>query len=99
MVYNFLEVIFLSKIKKFLKKLLRYPVPNDIEYDEMARFLIIVGCIVRKKGGTSHRQFKHPGYHKTITLMENTNIRKYQVEEVKELLVSIGIIEEDNDER
>lgn len=49
---------------------------------------------MRKKGG-SHSHFKYAGYREIITLMENENVRQYQVEDVKKLLKHIGIYEED----
>lgn len=53
---------------------------------------------MRKKKGTSHRHFKYHGFYKVITLMES-EILKYQIKEVKELLEFIGIVEEDSDEK
>lgn len=85
----------LSKVEKFLHRLLRNPTPNDIQFIEMAKFLLSIGCTMRKKGGGSHRHFKYTGYREIITLMENENIREYQVEQVKKLLKHIGIYEEE----
>lgn len=47
---------------------------------------------MRKKKGTSHRQFEYPGYCDTITLMDNERVKEYKIKQVRELL---KFIEED----
>ncbi|GBF32866.1 hypothetical protein DCCM_1062 [Desulfocucumis palustris] len=42
-------------------------------------------------------QFKYPGFYKTITLMEDTNIRKYQLEDIRELLDHLNMCPEENE--
>ncbi|WP_104371338.1 hypothetical protein [Desulfocucumis palustris] len=86
----------MSKFMKFLLRLCRDPIPNDITFDEMARFLKSIKCSMRKGGG-SHMQFKYPGFYKTITLMEDTNIRKYQLEDIRELLDHLNMCPEENE--
>jgi hypothetical protein len=64
----------------------------------MAKFLKFIGCKMRKKGGTSHRVFSYPGYPRVITLMENENVKEYQINQIKALLRHIGIIKDCEDE-
>jgi len=52
---------------------------------------------MRKKSGGSHRHFKHPDYEKTITLMENTAIRRYQINDVRELLEHLDMCPEEEE--
>ena len=85
---------FLSRLEKFLERILRNPIPNDITFDEMSRFLLSIGCTIRKKAKTRHRQFKFPGYEPIITLMAAENVRGYQVSQIKGLLDFIDLIEE-----
>ena len=76
----------MSQTEKFFDRLVSYPVPNDITFNEMSRFLKAIGCIMRKKKGTSHRQFEYPGYCETITLMDNERVKEYKIKQVRELL-------------
>lgn len=76
----------MSQFEKFLKRIYQNPIPKDITYNEMAKFLVAIRCTIRKKTGTSHRQFKYPGYFEVITLMEDENVKEYQVRDVRELL-------------
>jgi len=80
----------LSKFEKLLKKFYKYPVPVGISYQEAARLLLAIGCTMRKRSG-SHRVFTYPGYPQSIVLMENENLRQYQVQDIKNLLIYIGI--------
>ena len=81
--------------EKFIERLFHHPTPNDINYREAKSFLESIGCKHVKRRGTSHRVFKYPGYRKNITLMETECLRMYQVHDIRDLLVSIGIVEED----
>ena len=90
-----LEVQVLSKIQKLIEKIFRQPTPNDIRYDEMVKLLMVLGCNIQRKTGTSHRHFRHPEFPKVITLMETELVRPYQVNLVRELLKSIGTVQED----
>lgn len=85
----------MSKIQKLIEKIFRHPTPNDIRYDEMSKLLLALGCRIQRKAGTSHRHFKHPKFPKIITLMESDLVRPYQVKLVRELLISIGTVQED----
>lgn len=85
----------MSRFEKLLNRLLRKPTPNDVKFEEMAKFLISIGCTMRKKKGTSHRQFKYPNFIHVITLMEGVVVREYQIDQVIELLIFIGVFEED----
>jgi len=87
----------LSTFIKFLLRLCRGPISNDISFDDMSRFLKSIGCSMRKKSGGSHRHFKHPDYEKTITLMENTAIRRYQINDVRELLEHLDMCPEEEE--
>lgn len=88
----------LSQLEKILLKLLSHPIPNGITFQEMAKFLKNIGCKMRKRRGTSHRIFSYPGYLRVITLMENEDVREYQVNQVKALLKYIGIIKDSEEE-
>ena len=88
----------MSQLEKFLLKLLSHPTPNDITFQEMARFLKNIGCKMRKRKGTSHRNFSYSGCPRVITLMENEDVREYQVNQVKDLLRYIGTIKESEEE-
>jgi len=85
----------LSKIQKLIDKIFRHPTPNDIKYDEMSKLLVVLGCSIQRKTGTSHRHYKHPEFPKVITLMEAELVRPYQIKLVRELLKSIGTVQED----
>lgn len=85
----------MGKLEKLLHKIFKHPIPNDIQYSAMAKLLISVGCIVQKRTGSSHRNFKHPNFPKIITLMETELVRPYQIKLVRELLEKIGIVQED----
>ncbi|PKM79483.1 MAG: hypothetical protein CVU88_05660 [Firmicutes bacterium HGW-Firmicutes-13] len=87
----------MGKIDKYLEYLYKYPVPNDVKYESAARFLISIGCKMRKKKGGSHRIFTYTGYTKVITLIENENLKTYHIKQIKELLKFIGIVEEEDD--
>jgi predicted RNA binding protein YcfA (HicA-like mRNA interferase family) len=80
----------LSKFEKLLKRFYSHPVPVDISYQDAARLLLAIGCTMRKRSG-SHRVFTYPGYSQSIVLMENENLRQYQVQDIKNLLKYIGI--------
>ncbi|ODA39985.1 hypothetical protein [Desulfosporosinus sp. BG] len=74
----------MSRAEKFLERIVKIPMPNDITFDEMSRFLLSIKCTLRKKGSTRHRQFKYPNYPEIITLMDGEN-----------LLIFVGIIREE----
>ena len=80
----------MGKFEKLLKRFLKKPIPLDITYSEAARLLLAVGCAMRKKSG-SHRIFTYPGYIESIVLMEGENLRRYQVQAIKELLKNLGL--------
>ncbi|AGL01141.1 hypothetical protein Desgi_1670 [Desulfoscipio gibsoniae DSM 7213] len=80
----------MGKFEKLLKRFNQHPVPLDISYQEAARLLLVIGCSMRKRSG-SHRVFTYLGYSKLIVLMENENLRPYQVQDIKDLLKYIGI--------
>ncbi|SFF97694.1 HicA toxin of toxin-antitoxin [Desulfotomaculum arcticum] len=80
----------MGKFEKLLKRFYQHPVPLDIPYQEAARLLLVIGCSMRKRSG-SHRVFTYSGYSKSIVLMENENLRLYQVQDIKNLLNYIGI--------
>jgi len=80
----------LGKFEKLLKRFDRHPVPADISYQEAVRLLLAIGCTMRKRAG-SHRVFTYPGYTQSIVLMEDENLRQYQVQDIKNLLKYIGI--------
>lgn len=80
----------MSKFEKLLKRFYSHPVPVDISYQDAARLLLAIGCTMRKRSG-SHRVFTYPGYSQSIVLMENENLRQYQVQDIKNLLKYIGI--------
>lgn len=80
----------MGRFEKLLKKFYIHPVPVDISYQEAARLLLAIGCTMRKRSG-SHRVFTYPGYAQSIVLMENENLRQYQVQDIKDLLKHIGI--------
>lgn len=90
----------MSRLEKFLTKLYRRPIPNDIRYDEAARYLLAIGCRPPKNKGTSHRLFIHPDFpQQPVGLIKDTNLRKYQIEEMKKLISLLeGHREEDDDE-
>ena len=81
-----------SQFDKFLSRLVHNPIPNDITFEKMSRFLLTIKCTMRKRTGTRHRQFEYPGYPDTITLMDNERVREYQIKQVRDLL---RFIEED----
>lgn len=85
----------LGKLEKLLNKIFKHPIPNDIQYSEIAKLLLSVGCTVQKRTGSSHRNFKHPNFPKIITLIETELVRPYQIKLVRELLENIGIVQED----
>ncbi len=85
----------MGKLEKVIKRIYSHPIPNDIRYNDMASLLLSVGCTMYKKKGSSHRNFKHPNFPKVITLMGSEPVRSYQVKLVKELLKTIGIVQED----
>lgn len=80
----------MSKFEKLLKRFYGHPMPVDITYQEAARLLLAIGCTMRKRSG-SHRVFTYPRYAQSIVLMENENLRQYQVQDIKDLLEYIGI--------
>ncbi|MBF7083944.1 type II toxin-antitoxin system HicA family toxin [Desulfallas sp. Bu1-1] len=80
----------MSKFEKLLKRFYSHPVPVDISYQDAARLLLAIGCTMRKRSG-SHRVFTYPGYSQSIVLMENENLRQYQVQDIKNLFKYIGI--------
>ena len=83
----------MSQIEKFRNRLMSDPIPNDITFDKMSRFLLNINCKMRRRIGTSHRQFEYPGYPEIITLMGNENIKEYQIKKIREL---VRFIEEEN---
>lgn len=85
----------MGKLEKLLHKIFKQPIPNDLQYNEIAKLLITVGCTVQKRTGSSHRNFKHPNFPKIITLMETELVRPYQIKLIRELLENIGIVQED----
>lgn len=85
----------MGKLEKLLHKIFKHPIPNDIQYSEMAKLLVSVGCTVQKRTGSSHRNFKHPDFPKIITLMKTELVRPYQIKLVRELLQNIVIFQED----
>lgn len=86
----------MGKLEKFLTKLFNRPMPTDITSKEAARFLKSIGCQVTKpKGGSSHTKFKYPGYEEDIVLMDNTNLRRYQIEKIKKLVLHLEIVREE----
>lgn len=87
----------MGKLEKFLTRLFSHPIPVDIKYSEAKKFLESIGCIAVKRKGTSHRVFKHPEYKENITLMEPECLRRYQVDDIKKLVLYLGIVEEENE--
>ena len=81
----------MGRFEKLLKRFLKKPVPKDISYQEAARLLLAVGCGMRKRSG-SHRVFTYPGYTKSIVLMEGETLRRYQVQEIRELLKYLRLV-------
>lgn len=61
----------------------------------MAKFLLSVGCIMKKRKGSSNRVFKHPEYPELMVLMEDEYVRPYQINQIRELLIFIGIVREE----
>ncbi len=80
----------MSKFEKLLRRFYQYPIPVDISYQEASRFLLAIGCAMRKRTG-SHRVFTYPGYSESIVLMEGEKLRSYQVQDIKNLLKYIGV--------
>jgi len=87
----------LSKLVKFLEKLYRRPIPNDIRFEEAARYLISIGCLKPRNSGTSHRTFIHPDFPESpVGLVKEKTLKKYQIKEIKELTSLLGIYREDD---
>ncbi len=80
----------MGKFENLLKRFNQHPVPMHISYQEVARLLLVIGCSMRKRS-SRHRVFTYSGYPKSIVLMENDNLRPYQVQDIKDLLKYIGI--------
>lgn len=80
----------MGKFEKLIHKIYGRPVPVDMSYQDAARLLISIGCTVRKRGG-SHRVFHYPGYPAAVVLMEDENLRQYQVLNIRKLLEHIGL--------
>jgi predicted RNA binding protein YcfA (HicA-like mRNA interferase family) len=99
-IYNIIKIrvlggVLLGKLEKLLHKIFKHPIPNDIQYSEVAKLLISVGCTIQKRTGSSHRNFKHPNFPKIITLMGTELVRPYQIKLVRELLGNLGIVQEE----
>jgi hypothetical protein len=91
--------LLLSRLDKFLEKLYRRPVPTDIKYDEAARFLISIGCKPPKNKGTSHRTFHHSDApQQPVGLVKGSELRKYQIDEMKELMSLLGYYKEEDED-
>jgi len=87
----------LSQFEKLLSKFFKHPIPNNITFKEAETLLLMIRCKPYKKKGTSHRKFKYPGYRETIVLMETEKLRPYQVQDIRNLIVFTGILEEEEE--
>lgn len=83
----------MTKVQKFLDRLLKKPSPKDLRYDEVARFLKSIKCTV-VKGKGSHRVFTHESYpNNPIVLVDDKkSVRKYQIDAIIELITLLGIV-------
>jgi len=87
----------LSWEEKFLERLFRKSIPRDISYREADRFLRKIGCDGPFNNGSSHHKYSYEGYPLSIVLMKNENLRKYQVEDIKNLVLHLDIVEEEGE--
>ncbi|OPX92592.1 MAG: hypothetical protein A4E53_00383 [Pelotomaculum sp. PtaB.Bin104] len=80
----------MGRFEKLVQRFYDRPVPSDISYQEAARLLIGIGCIIRKGSG-SHRVFNYHDYPEPIVLVERDNLKQYQVQDIRKLLEYIGL--------
>ena len=78
----------MGKIEKIIEKIMRKPIPNDIEFKEIATLFEHYGCIV--EAGGKHPKVVHKQSGRVITIAGHKKlVPEYNIKELKELLLEI----------
>ena len=82
----------MTKISKFLYKVLRGTSDTDISFDELCGLLTALGFSERTRG--SHHIFSHTGIEEIINLQaKGSKAKPYQVKQVRQLIVKYRLVD------
>ncbi len=82
----------MSKAEKILDEIFKNPYSRNLTYAKVAALLEKIGCNPPKNHATSHSTFIHPDYSQNaIGLVKGENLKPYQIREVRNLLIAMGI--------
>lgn len=77
--------MFMSKLEKLIAKILN---GKNLTYSDAENVLLFLGFTL--KIHASHHIFRKPQYHRTISIKKRSQLLKYQVDDLKEVLKEHG---------
>ncbi len=77
----------MSKWDKFRVRLMGAQADNNIDFDELCRYLELIGFVLRPSRSSSHHIYTRDDVHEIVNLQpDGSKARAYQVKQVRELI-------------
>lgn len=73
------------KLEKLVAKILN---GKNVSYDDAENLLLHLGFQLKIRA--SHHNFRKPQYHRTLSIKKRSQLLKYQIDDLKEILKDHG---------